>query len=379
MDKRLAISIPIVIVAAIGAGFCYWLFNNAGSMQKSAQQQTNNDSLEDYYNASKQLQAKPTATEATFIAVGDIMLSRSVAAQMYKNGKDGKFPFRKLEAELLSTDFNFGNLESPFSGTEDFDPTGGFAFNAPPTARDGLTHYNFNVLNLANNHLLDQGPEAVPYTINFLKQGGLQPIGAGNTLDEAWQGAVQEANGIKIAFIGASYASENDGGAARNNFVARIEDIGNLQTSIEKLKTQSDFIVVTMHAGEEYTRVPNQTQIDFARTAIDYGADVVIGAHPHWIQPVEQYKGKYIFYSLGNFIFDQEWSRDTKEGLMLKITLTKPNGQNELQGNKVTATLKQIELLPIIIGNYSTPRLASEAEKESIFKKIGITTNVITP
>ena len=78
-----------------------------------------------------------------------------------------------------------------------------------------------------------------------------------------------------------------------------------------------------MHAGTEYTRTPMPQQITFAHAAIDDGADIVIGAHPHWVQTIEKYKGKYIFYSLGNFIFDQAWSQETMEGLTLKITVSK--------------------------------------------------------
>jgi poly-gamma-glutamate capsule biosynthesis protein CapA/YwtB (metallophosphatase superfamily) len=174
----------------------------------------------------------------------------------------------------------------------------------------------------------------------------------------------------------------NDGGVTRNDYVARIEDHDRLKAAIEKIRGQVDFILVTMHAGIEYTRKPEQHQIDFAHAAIDDGADIVIGAHPHWIQINELYKGKYIFYSLGNFIFDQEWSRDTKEGLALRITLAKkalplpiPGLQNLIGDTGV----KQIELMPVILEKYSTPRRASEEETKQIFAKIGATDAIMKP
>jgi poly-gamma-glutamate synthesis protein (capsule biosynthesis protein) len=106
-----------------------------------------------------------------------------------------------------------------------------------------------------------------------------------------------------------------------------------MKQSISQAKKLCHFIVVTMHAGKEYTRDPNKSQKQFAHTAIDAGADMVIGAHPHWIQTIERYcpdtpddgpcvNPHYIFYSLGNFIFDQAWSRETKEGMMLAITFS---------------------------------------------------------
>jgi poly-gamma-glutamate synthesis protein (capsule biosynthesis protein) len=201
-----------------------------------------------------------------------------------------------------------------------------------------------------------------------------------------------ETNGIKICFLGASYASSNNDGKTKNDYVTRVEDVDKLKSSILNLKSNCDFITVSMHAGTEYTRTPNQKQIDFAHSAIDFGADLVIGHHPHWIQTIEKYKNKYIFYSLGNFIFDQMWSEETKEGLVLKIQISKhqiPNNSSlpplnlrggegaippatadDLQGTRIPAKLDKIELIPVIIENYSTPRPANEEETKRILEKI---------
>ncbi len=312
--------------------------------------------------------ALPITTEVSFIAVGDVSLSRNVAAQI-KKYHDPLFPFKQLDAVLKSTDFNTANLESPFSGESYFGQTGSLVFNAPLENSQGLVDYNFKVLNIANNHTLDQGLVGLINTINHLSNQGLQTFGAGQNLDQAWQPAIIEVRGVKIGFLGASYASVNDNGKSINSYVARIEDEDKLKTALSNLKSQVDFVVVNMHAGTEYTSKPNSSQIKFAHTAIDYGADLVIGHHPHWIQTVEQYQGKYIFYSLGNFIFDQMWSQQTREGLMLKIKVEKKDQM---------VKIKQIELLPVIIENYSTPRLADQKENEAILKKIGLIQNIIT-
>lgn len=380
-----------MLIAVLAIGLFYWQHNSPAA-QSLKKQFSESDSLEDFYNTAQQLNNnQPKETEISFMAVGDIMLSRNVAGTMAKNGKDAYFPFRKLDNELHSTDFNFANLESPYSGRDDYNPTGSLVFNAPTWTLPGLSQYNFKMLNLANNHAMDQGPTALLYTKKYLADNYLTGIGVGNNLDEAWQGDIFSTKGITVGFVGASYSSQNDNGATTNNYVARIEDVNRLKQSILAMRAKSDFVVVTMHAGTEYTRTPNQSQVDFAHAAIDAGADIVIGAHPHWIQTTEKYKDKYIFYSLGNFIFDQEWSQDTKEGLMLKISLVKnqvcnpqveqysPSKQqtvacsDDLQGTRTGAKLKQIELLPVIIENYSTPRLANETEKQSILKKINIT------
>ncbi len=390
MKKQFIYFLPILLALLIGGG--YWYFSKTYSTYQIKNEHVTDGSLEDYYKTGQDLAQKDGISQVTFLAVGDIMLSRNVAGTIAKNGKDGNYPFRNTADLLSSTDFNFGNLESPFSGNDSYNPTGSLVFNAPTWTLSGLLKNNFKVLNLANNHGFDQGLKGLLYTKKVLEEdSSITTVGVGNNLDEAWNGKVYTTNGIRIGFIGASYSTLNDGGKAINDNVARIENTQRLKQSINDLKTRSDFIVVTMHAGTEYVRTPNQSQIDFAHAAIDAGADIIIGAHPHWIQTIETYKGKQIFYSLGNFIFDQEWSQDTKEGLTLKITLSKTGGcsdsnstpgaacGSDVQGNRVTASIKQIELIPIIIENYSTPRLATEVEKQKILKKIDVTTNVITP
>jgi poly-gamma-glutamate capsule biosynthesis protein CapA/YwtB (metallophosphatase superfamily) len=169
---------------------------------------------------------------------------------------------------------------------------------------------------------------------------------------------------VRIAFIGASYATLNDNGATRTtDIVARIEDHGRLAAAVKKAQTISDLVVVTMHAGVEYVRKPNAGQVDFAHAAIDAGADIVIGAHPHWIQVTEWYKDRPIFYSLGNFIFDQR-DAETKKGLVLRVSTV-------LGETAERAKIDQIELIPIMIDGV-TPRKANPAETASILKSIGL-------
>lgn len=317
-----------------------------------------------------------TESRVTFLAVGDMMISRGVARAIDRAGSP-LAPFKKMESIFRSTDFNFGNLECPISG-RDTAVGKGLVFNMRTKDLEGLKTYNFKVLNLANNHAMDQGINGLRNTHKVLDENGFTRLGTGDNLEEAWKPKIFEVKGVKIGFVGVSYVSINDGsGLARNDYVARMEDRDRLKKAIEQLKTDgADFIVATMHAGVEYTRRPHQPQIDFAKASIDYGADIVIGAHPHWVQIFEQYKGKYIFYSLGNFIFDQEWSRDTKEGLALKIHLQ--SRKSSVQSNSRTR-VEQIELIPVVIENYSTPRPASEQEAQQILNKIGATEKIIKP
>lgn len=404
MKKYLKFIIPALFALAVLLGLLQ-RNNNQYTFSKIP----TSGSLLSYYQKGQNLkQTQETETaRASFLAVGDIMLSRNVAGTI-KKANDPLLPFLGMKEVFNAVDFAFGNLESPVSGSDYFNPSGSLVFNAPPAYTQGLKEFKFKALTLANNHALDQSEKGLFYTLDFLDSLNIKHTGAGRTLTQAWQPAIVEQNGIKICFIGTSYASVNDSGKTSNDYVARIEDLENLKLSIQNSQQLCDFTVMAMHAGVEYQTNPNQSQKDFAHASIDAGADMVIGSHPHWVQTIERYcpnsatqlgspspdgergrgvraddeplacsNPKYIFYSLGNFIFDQEWSRETKEGLTLRIEVSKIKNQNELQGTKIPAKLESVELIPVIIENYSTPRIANEGEAKRILDRMNQTETVL--
>jgi len=302
---------------------------------------------------------------AAFLVVGDLMLARGVAAAMQRSA-DPLLPFSRMRDVLHSVAFAFGNLESPIDGNHSQPSANRMVFGAPSDALSGLMDAGFTILNLANNHALDRGTAGLFHTSRLLDQNAIQHVGAGSDLDRAWQPAFVAANGLCIAFVGASYASLNDMGAARDvPYIARIEDHERLRRAVASARARADFVVVTMHAGNEYTRKPTQGQIDFAHAAIDAGADLVAGAHSHWVQAFESYKGKPVFYGLGNFVFDQDWSLETRQGLALRIALTKTP-------EAPSATLERVELLPVVIEHASTPRPANARERQAILHAAGM-------
>src|SRR5208283_3999189 len=170
---------------------------------------------------------------ATFLAVGDIMLARGVAGVMQRTG-DPRRPFSGMRDVLHSAAFAFGNLESPFSASAQASPSANrLVFGAPSDALGGLIDAGFQIVNLANNHALDQGPAGLRRSARLLDEDAIQHVGAGSDLDQAWQPAIVTANGIRIAFVGASYASLNDMGAAHDvPFVARMEDRARLRRAL---------------------------------------------------------------------------------------------------------------------------------------------------
>jgi len=306
--------------------------------------------------------AKPVPEQTALFFAGDIMLSRNVAKESY-GANDMTLPFQKIADKVKSADISFANLEFPFLDKGPYAQQG-LVFKAEPKAIEGLTYAGFDVVSTANNHAMDQGIKGLEFTIDLLTQNNILPSGTKKTNQNEPTAAI-EKNGIVFGFLSYSYTALNDGGKSKNSQINDFNDVEGMAQDVVAIKGHTaDVVIVSMHAGTEYQRNPNQSQINFARAAIDAGADLVIGHHPHWVQTIEMYKDKPIFYSLGNFVFDQMWSQDTKEGLTVTITFN---------DNQIT----KIELQPVIIEDYCCPRWANENETAVIIKKIGLSNTVL--
>ena len=301
---------------------------------------------------------KPPTT--TLFFAGDIMLSRNVAGKIY-TANDVHLPYLNVSEKILSADIAFANLESPFNSQGDHSVQNSLIFNADPKFADGLSNAGFDILSTANNHSFDQGKSAIEFTRVTLVNNNLVSVGTGV---DCHSGKIIEKNQIKFGFLAYSYAAHNDGGKIPDPLVCDWNDEQQIVADIQAMRPQVDFLIVSAHIGTEYKRVPDEDNALRARKTIDAGADLFIGHHPHWIQTIEQYQGKWIFYSLGNFVFDQMWSQDTKEGLTITVTLEEK-------------AIKKIELNPVVIENYCCPIWADDMESLAILKKIGLTTRVL--
>jgi len=295
----------------------------------------------------------------TLIAVGDIMLSRTVDQKM-KEYQDYKYPFLKTAGLIQKADIAFGNLECPITLGRIIDIFE-MVFRANPETVEGLKCAGFDILSLANNHSFNFGVQGLKDTFRYLNEAGIIYIGAGQDKQEAHRPKILGVKGIKIAFLAytdsiftpISYqAGENQAGVA-------FMEVSEMEKDIALAKSQADLVIVSMHSGTEYASQPDDKQVCFAHSAIDAGADLIIGHHPHVIQKIEEYKGKYIFYSLGNFVFDQMWSEETREGLIAKIVLDKEK-------------IKEISFTPVLIENYAQPKILDSQEAENIFQKLAI-------
>lgn len=250
--------------------------------------------------------------------VGDIMLDRGVEAKIIKHGGgDFGFPFELIRDELKNYDLLFGNLEGTISdrGTD----TGSlYSFHMDVKAAPALKEAGFSVLSLANNHMSDWGKAALEDTLYRLKGQGILYSGGGFYDEDAYDPAVAIlADGTSVAFVS---FSQFHGYFEANEKKAGIAMLSseNVSRSIKKAKEMADIVIASFHYGDEYAKLPNDFQKKISRLAIDEGADLVVGHHPHVIQPVERYGDGWIAYSLGNFIFDQYFSEETMEGGFLE-------------------------------------------------------------
>lgn len=209
------------------------------------------------------------------------------------------FEYSNNFKQLLETcDFVIGNLECPITDNSIKEENQAINLSAPISSSVLLEP--FQIVSLANNHIRDFKEEGIKDTINALEQKGIRYFGVGKTQKEAIKALKIEKNGIKFALFGATrYANAskyNDGGTAKDSIPVLIKQI-------RQLKRESFFVIPYFHWGYEYVRIPSPRERKIAHRCIDAGADLVIGSHPHIYQGIEEYKGRKIVYSLGNYIF----------------------------------------------------------------------------
>jgi poly-gamma-glutamate synthesis protein (capsule biosynthesis protein) len=276
----------------------------------------------------------PAGDTITISAVGDISLARQVVERMQADGAD--YPFA-LTAPLVDGDIGFANLEGAL--TERGAPwPKGYNFRTPPRFAPGLARARFNVVTLANNHMLDYGAVGLADTVDALDAAGVRHAGAGADAASARAPVVVEAHGLRVAFVACVLTPNEGGGFDIHAWAAgagapgvAVCDAQLLRDAIAAARHEADFVVVAVHAGTEYDTAPNATQRELAEAAMAAGADVYLGAHAHVVQPVEQRGNQLIAWGLGNFIFDLD-NVDLaniprpRVSLLLDVTLTKGAG-----------------------------------------------------
>jgi len=284
-------------------------------------------------------------------AVGDVMLGdhpfrigHGVGSMIRRRGP--LHPFLHATEVLRKGDIRFCNLEGVLSTvSEREDALQSAQMRGEPNAVHGLGYAGFQIVSMANNHALDHGRTAYLQTLQVLKSHGMECIG----LEErpCTQHKVLAAQGISIAFLGYCFVGLD------SLFKGHDETgLATVREDIMKAREDADFVVVSAHWGREYIDHPSPTVVWLGHKIVDYGADVVLGHHPHVLQGIERYKGKLIAYSLGNFVFDM-WGT-TQESMILQIDLEKDSQAH-------------FEAVPVLINDsYQPVPLVNERAKRII-------------
>lgn len=233
--------------------------------------------------------------------LGSFLGSTNTFANYWKNGPEWYLGAVKPYFDI--SDMTFINLEGPLTDHPQ-EREKEFSMRGEPKYVQILTYAGVDVVNLANNHVFDCGTTGFNDTLNLLKQNNIGYVGEGRKY-------IMEKNGVTVGFLGYKWWGDK---TAIKNQVAK---------DIATLKETVDVVVVQYHWGDDKQHYANDVQIDMAHSAIDNGADVVVGAHPHVIQGIETYKGKTIAYSLGNFCFGANNNPPDKDSMVLMVTLDK--------------------------------------------------------
>jgi poly-gamma-glutamate capsule biosynthesis protein CapA/YwtB (metallophosphatase superfamily) len=244
------------------------------------------------------------------LTVGDIMLGERTRKVIRQEGLD--YPFAGVAPLLRHSDVVFGNLEGPLA-REAEKTDRNFSYRVNPKLAAAMALANVNVVTLANNHLTDCGRDGVLETLEALAAAGVAPVGAGENEEAAHRPVILQAGRWRVGFLG--YYWNRRTAATRELPGSAIDTSENLRADIGNLRKEVDRVVVEFHWGIPYQREPLPEDRAKARLAVDCGADVVVGHHPHVIQPMEVYRGCPIFYSVGNFTFGS--GNSLAEGLMV--------------------------------------------------------------
>ncbi|MBP3791526.1 MAG: CapA family protein [Methanobrevibacter sp.] len=280
-----------------------------------------------FFNGSNSLVNVEPKEDVSIAVTGDVMFARNMPGVLSLDSS----PFSGVSDVVSNVDLLLINFENAATSSGDA-LKGDVPLKCDPSYVPLAKANNVTVAGLANNHAMDYGITGMKDTIENLKNADITPMGAGNTEDEAHQAVVKDVNGRKITILNymdsnnfAEYSYDAMPYANGSSPGYSAYDSEDAQKQISE-NNDSDLIVAYMHFGNEYSNSPNDDQVKIAHELIDYGADIVIGSHPHVTQGIEMYNGKPIFYSLGNFIFDQS-NTATHSAYFVQLDLVNDTGE----------------------------------------------------
>jgi len=313
---KIICAIIIVIIISFLVGY-YFVSNNNKNEEKTD------------INEIKEEKEEPVVNKLSLVMVGDCLIHGAVYGDAKNNGVyDFKPMIENLKDHIDSFDLAFYNQESILGGTE-LGLSTYPRFNSPYEVGDAFRDAGFNLVALANNHTLDRGEKAIINSKNYWNQfDNIITAGSYSSLEDKENIKILEMNGIKYALL--SYTDTTNGintPKGKDYLVNRYsKDL--VKSDIEKIRDKVDLLMVSMHFGVEYSHTPNARQREIANYLAELGVDIVIGHHPHVVQPIEFIDNTMVIYSLGNFISAQR-GIEKLTGLMASVDVVKTTYQGE--------------------------------------------------
>jgi poly-gamma-glutamate synthesis protein (capsule biosynthesis protein) len=287
------------------------------------------------------------------------MLGRTIGEQILANGPE--FIFSGVQPALEAADILVGNLECALTGRSQAEKKS-FTLKAPPAAARALSLAGFDVLSLANNHAMDYGYGGLQDTQAHLEQYGIATVGAGQDETDAYKPLIVSRNGLRLAFLAYMDIIPELSGFNPRSWIASADkpgiawaDPNRITADVAAARREADLVIVLLHGGIEIGEfIPNTTneQHQQAHAAIDAGAAVVIGSHPHVLQQIERYHGGLITYSLGDFVFDQ-YDGIANATIILRVELNREG-------------VMGYDMVPVLIGDDGLPRIIPDDQLPAI-------------
>ncbi len=271
--------------------------------------------------------SKPVHSEITLLAVGDCLMHNTQiwSGQQADGSYKFDFFFTEVEEIIKEADYSSVSFEAPLAGPES-SYTGYPLFNSPDAIADTFKRSGFDLVTTANNHAFDRGHKGLLRTLEVLEKAGLDTVGTYGSQEESQVFLIKELKGIKVGYLAYSYGTNGIPIPADKGYCFNLLEREKILSDLQRLRPQVDVLVLVLHWGTEYTHKPNPEQMEMAHEFLQAGANVILGSHPHVIQPLEviefNQEDKMVIYSMGNFISNQH-GLERNSGIILKMKFIK--------------------------------------------------------
>jgi len=335
MKKRRLKKTPLVILLCIILGVCLIIAKTTNNGTKKS---NNNETVSK--KSGKTVSKSDKKKSMSLVMVGDVLTHDSVLTDALK--EDGSYDFTSMFTDVKSLikdyDLKYLNQESIIGGPS-FKYSGYPTFNAPDSIGDNLIDTGFNIFGLANNHAYDKGEDAILYSNKYWSSKDVITAGTYSSKDERDDIKVYEKNGIKYAFLAYTTSLNGYTLSSDKSYLVNVYSDALVKDDVDKIKDKVDVVIVAMHWGDEYTNTPTNSEKKIAQYLSELGVDLVIGTHPHVVQPIEYVGETLVIYSLGNFISNQlVIGLNPAIGLMVGVDIT-------VDGDDTKISIKEKELL----------------------------------